>query len=156
MKANDNKILFYRVRDAYGAFSNFAPFPLKLDGLIWPTSEHYFQAQKFLSEDYRESIRLTKTAIEAAQLGRDRERPIREDWESIKDSIMYKAVKAKFTQHPEIAKLLMGTGDALLVEHTERDSYWGDGGNGTGKNKLGEILMIVRKELRNVPSNSSS
>jgi ribA/ribD-fused uncharacterized protein len=44
--------------------------------------------------------------------------------------------------------VLLGTGDAKLVEHTERDAYWGDGGDGSGQNRLGQILMQVRDELR--------
>jgi len=57
-------------------------------------------------------------------------------------------VLAKFTQHPELRELLLATGDAALVEHTENDAYWGDGGDGSGKNRLGEIPMRVREELR--------
>jgi N-glycosidase YbiA len=41
------RIHFYRVNDRYGEFSNFAPCPIELNGRHWPTSEHYFQAQKF-------------------------------------------------------------------------------------------------------------
>jgi hypothetical protein len=37
-------ITFYSVRDEYGCFSNFAPFPIQLGGKTWPTSEHFFQA----------------------------------------------------------------------------------------------------------------
>ena len=61
---------------------------------------------------------------------------------------MREAVLAKFSQHEDLRAVLLGTGDALLVEHTERDSYWGDGGDGSGKNRLGHILMSVRDELR--------
>jgi ribA/ribD-fused uncharacterized protein len=60
---------------------------------------------------------------------------------------MRKAVRAKFTQHPDLRAILLGTGDARLVEHTENDSYWGDGGDGSGKNWLGKILMEIREEL---------
>ena len=35
-----------------------------------------------------------------------------------------------------------------MIEHRKADSYWGDGGNGTGKNKLGKLLMRLRTELR--------
>jgi predicted NAD-dependent protein-ADP-ribosyltransferase YbiA (DUF1768 family) len=42
----------------------------------------------------------------------------------------------------------LGTGDARLVEHTANDSYWADGGDGSGLNRLGEVLMSVREELR--------
>jgi hypothetical protein len=61
---------------------------------------------------------------------------------------MRDAVLAKFTQHPEIGKILLETGDAILIEHTVNDSYWADGGDGSGKNMLGIILMEVRNKLR--------
>jgi predicted NAD-dependent protein-ADP-ribosyltransferase YbiA (DUF1768 family) len=43
---------------------------------------------------------------------------------------------------------LLATGEAKLIEHTHRDSYWGDGGNGKGKNRLGILLMRLRASLR--------
>jgi N-glycosidase YbiA len=82
----------------------------------------------------------------AARMGRSRKRPLRQDWESVKDSIMHEAVRAKFTQHADLREVLLGTGDARIVEHTQNDRYWGDGGDGSGQNRLGEILM--REELR--------
>ncbi len=60
---------------------------------------------------------------------------------------MYDVLKAKFTQHKELKKLLLDTEDKILVEHTENDNYWGDGGDGKGKNKLGKLLMKIRREL---------
>lgn len=60
---------------------------------------------------------------------------------------MTEAVRAKFSQHEDLAAILLGTGDAKLVEHTRNDAYWGDGGDGSGKNMLGQILMRVRAEL---------
>jgi hypothetical protein len=47
----------YGVGDEYGELSNFAPYPISLDGKRWPTSEHYFQAQKFLDPKRREEVR---------------------------------------------------------------------------------------------------
>jgi hypothetical protein len=49
-------------------------------------------------------------------------------------------------------EILLGTGDAEIVEHTENDDYWGDGGDGSGTNKLGQILMRVREQLRSEPA----
>jgi ribA/ribD-fused uncharacterized protein len=141
-------IQFYSVADEYGEFSNFARFPIRLVGQARPTSEHYFQAQKFKDEADREAVRTAKTPMQAARLGRDRKRTLRRDWESVKVGIMRKAVLAKFTQHEELRALLLATGDAQLVEHTENDDYWGDGGDGSGRNMLGQILMQVREELR--------
>ncbi len=141
-------IEFYTAGDAFGEFSNFARFPIFLKNKRWPTSEHYFQAQKFAGTPHEEEIRRAKKPMLAAEMGRDRKRPLRRDWEAVKDAVMLDALRAKFTQHADLRALLLSTGDARLVEHTGNDSYWGDGGDGSGKNRLGELLMRVRDELR--------
>lgn len=92
----------------------------------------------------------------AARMGRDRKKPLRRDWESVKVGVMRDAVRAKFTQHADIREILLSTGDAKIVEHTERDSYWGDGGDGSGKNMLGRILMEIRDELKESPPDESA
>jgi len=142
------EIKFYSVQSAYGEFSNFALYPIKLKGKTWPTSEHYFQAQKFAGTAYEEEIRKAKSPMKAAELGRSRKVRLRADWDRVKDNIMYEAVKAKFTQHEELKELLLSTQTANLIEHTENDDYWGDGGDGSGKNKLGKALMQLRDELQ--------
>ena len=141
-------INFYHLNEPFGEFSNFARYPIRLRGKTWPTSEHFFQAQKYAGTPREEEIRQAKTPSEAARLGRDRQVRLRRDWESVKDAVMREAVLAKFTQHEDLRELLLSTGDATLVEHTENDSYWGDGGDGSGRNMLGRILMEVRDELR--------
>jgi ribA/ribD-fused uncharacterized protein len=141
-------IWFYAAGDAYGCFSNFSPHVVSIDGKRWPTSEHYFQAQKFVGTRYEELVRSARGPGEAAKLGRRRAWPLRRDWESVKERIMFDALRAKFSQHADIREVLLGTGDSLLVEHTERDSYWADGGDGRGRNRLGVLLMALRKELR--------
>ena len=141
------QIRFYKTTEAYGGFSNFSPHPIELKGRIWPTSEHYFQAQKFAGTEHEEVVRSAKSAMVAARMGRSRERPLRPDWEAVKDEIMREALRAKFTQHAELRSLLLATGKALLVEHTANDRYWADGGDGTGKNRLGQLLMELRDKL---------
>lgn len=141
-------IRFYSVGDEYGEFSNFAPYPITLAGKRWPTSEHYFQAQKFDDPKQREKIRKANTPMIAARLGRDRSAKLRRDWESVKVQVMTEALLAKFSQHEDLRALLLATDDALLIEHTDNDAYWGDGGDGSGKNMLGQVLMRVRDQLR--------
>lgn len=133
--------------EEYGEFSNFAPFPFELDGKTWPTSEHYFQAQKFVGTPHAEEIRIVESPMKAAIMGRDRSRPLRSDWEKVKDDVMRGALAAKFAQHPPLTQLLLATGDAMIVEHTRNDSYWGDGGDGSGQNKLGILLVELREKL---------
>jgi len=142
------QIVFYRVNEPYGEFSNFSPDPFELKGKSWPTSEHYFQAQKFAGTEHEEPVRLAKSPMVAARMGRSRERPLRSDWETVKDDIMRDALRAKFAQHPALTSLFLKTGDAELVEHTTNDRYWANGGDGTGKNRLGKLLMELRAELR--------
>ena len=142
------RITFYLQNKPYGYFSNFAPYAVYRKGKIWPTSEHYFQAQKFTGTHHEEEVRRAKTPNDAAKKGRDRSRPLRADWEEVKDYVMREALHAKFTQHPDLKENLLATGAADIVEHTTNDSYWGDGGDGSGKNMLGVLLMELRENLR--------
>jgi N-glycosidase YbiA len=147
---NEKKVInFYSTRDAYGCFSNFSRHHLFLKDKVWKTSEHYFQAQKFAGTEYEEKVRLAHSPKEAAELGRNRKFPLRKDWEAVKDDIMREALRAKFTQNKELKEILLKTGDIHLVEHTHNDFYWADGGDGSGKNMLGKLLMELREELNN-------
>ena len=141
------EIYYYRTRDPYGCFSNFSLHPFELDGRLWPTSEHYFQALKFLDPAQQEEIRLAKTPMLAAEMGRERKRPLRPNWERAKDDVMRRAVLAKFKAHADIRAQLLSTGDSVLIEKTTSDTYWGCGSAGTGRNMLGQILMEIRTQL---------
>lgn len=150
------EIRFHLKRDEHGYLSNFFPLPrpILIDGEAWPTSEHYYQAQKFVTTDpaHAEAIRTTRNPFDAWRMGNDPAHARRADWESVKDDVMRVALRAKFEQHPELAKSLLGTGDARLVEHTPKDRYWGDAGDGSGLNRLGALLMELREELRRTTS----
>lgn len=142
-------IYFYSTREKYGEFSNFSRHGIEMDGEWWPTTEHYFQAQKFEDEGYREKIRSATSPKQAAELGRSRAMTLRADWEAVKDEIMYRAVLAKFQTHPALKALLLSTGSEEIIENAPGDYYWGCGKNRSGKNRLGDILMRVREELAN-------
>lgn len=116
--------------------------------MYWSTSEHYFQAQKFIGTFHVEQIRLIKTPKDAAKMGRERSRPLRQDWEKVKDDMMRKAVRRKFETHHDIRQILLATDNQEIVENSPIDSYWGCGSDGSGKNMLGIILMEVREILR--------
>ena len=142
-------IYFYHQNEKpYGCFSNFSRHGFELDGAWWPTSEHYYQAQKFAGTSHADEVRQAHTPMQAANIGRERSRPLRPDWQQVKDDVMRRAVLRKFEVHQDIQAILLGTGDELLVEKTTDDYYWGCGTNGSGKNMLGQILMEVRETLR--------
>jgi hypothetical protein len=142
-------IYFYSAQEEpYGCFSNFSPHGIEVRGKYWPTTEHFFQAQKFAGTAYEESIRLAKSPMHAKKLGQTREKPLRADWEDVKDDIMRDAVLLKFQTHASIRNILLKTGSEELVESAPGDFYWGCGADGSGLNRLGIILMEVREQLR--------
>jgi GTP cyclohydrolase II len=141
-------IRFYHSDQPHGELSNFSRHAIFLGGRIWPTSEHYYQAQKFAGTEREERIRCAPTPTLAKELARDWKRLRRQPWAEVKEQHMLAALRAKFTQHPDLQHRLLSTGNRRLVEHTEHDAYWGDGGDGRGRNRLGVLLMQVRDELR--------
>jgi ribA/ribD-fused uncharacterized protein len=146
-------IYFYSSDEVpYGCFSNFSSHSFDLDGHRWPTAEHYYQAQKFAGTPYADRIRRAATPSDAARLGRAPARPLRRDWERVKDEVMRRAVAAKFAAHADIRAVLLATGDEEIVEDSSTDHYWGRGRTGTGKNMLGRILMRTRTQLRTDPA----
>lgn len=140
-------IYFYGAKDHYGCFSNFSLHGFFLEGNYWKTVEHYFQAQKFLGNPYSEIIRFANKPKDAAQLGKTRKHKLREDWENVKDEIMLKGVLEKFKTHHEIREILLATGQEAIIENSPYDYYWGIGKDGSGKNRLGKILMQVRLDF---------
>lgn len=149
---NKNAILFYKVKEGgslltYGCFSNFSPHSFVEDNLIYKTSEHYYQANKFeyKSKDYMDATS-SFSAFDTAKIGRDRSRPMRKDWDiaQIKAGVMLHALKLKFDQNEDIKKILLSTGTKYLVEDSPIDWCWGCGADRTGENFLGRCLMILR------------
>ena len=67
---------------------------------------------------------------------------------------MYKALYHKFNQYLELKELLLETGDRKIVEHSPYDSYWGDGPDGMGLNRLGVLLMKLRDAFSGKKKNS--
>lgn len=141
-------ILFYSQTDEYGEFSNFSRHGFQIDGQYWKTVEHYFQAMKFAGTAYADKVREARDPREAKKLGRRRDWPLRTDWETVKDDVMRVAVLEKFRTHDDLRDLLLATGEADIVENAPMDYYWGCGADGSGKNRLGKILMEVRAILR--------
>lgn len=106
---------------------------------------------KFEGTDYFHIVRSAKTPRDAKTLGSARGGGVptlRSDWERIKETVMKRALRAKFTQHADLQRTLLSTGTRPLAEHTAHDMYWGDGGaKGKGLNRLGHLLMELRDEL---------
>lgn len=144
----DIPIHFYHSDQPWGELSNFSRHSVFLDGKIWPTTEHYYQAQKFESQQLKEQIRCAATPMLAKYKAHQHlEEYGRADWIVVREHFMLEALRAKFKQHPDLAEKLLFSGKRLLVELTNNDEYWGDPGDGSGQNRLGQLLMQVRTEL---------
>jgi ribA/ribD-fused uncharacterized protein len=129
-------------------FGTYFPAPMTIDGVAWPTAEHFFQAQKFTGNpEYQEKIRTTKNPSTAKTLGKTTDIPQRPDWEKVRDTVMIRVQRIKF-QNKALADKLLATGNALLRYKAPQDNYWGIGRSGNGQNKLGRVLMKIRAELQ--------
>jgi ribA/ribD-fused uncharacterized protein len=130
----------------YDFLSNFHKCIVVYDGLYYNSSEHAYMAHKTLDEELREQIRSQPTSAKAKRVGRSV--PLRSDWEEVKISIMYEVVFAKFSKNEDLKQLLLNTGNRYL----EEGNYWNDTFWGVcreqGLNTLGQILMLVRNQLR--------
>lgn len=127
----------------YRFLSNFSPSTVKIGEYTYLNAEAAFQAQKDRNRQH-EFILLDPSA--AKRLGR--RVVLRDDWEEVKDHMMYSVVVAKFEQNPELATKLIETGDVHLEEGNNwNDTYWGVS-KGVGENMLGRILMMVRNYLK--------
>jgi ribA/ribD-fused uncharacterized protein len=143
-------------------FSNFAPCNFVYRDVTWKSSEAAFQAMKFYYEgktNGEELFRRVKQIVEAEdaflanKIGNEAASLIRPDWNdsndsifSVKERFMFEILLAKFAPGTEASRDLLSTGDRNL-EETSQDPFWGKGIDGQGKNKLGEILMLVRTHL---------
>ena len=144
----------------YWYFSNFAATPVAGS----PTVEHAYQAAKFRrapSErrslkkwwrrwQYRQRILEAPNPAIAKKIANDPEAQelIRPDWFDVRVKIMKAFIWEKVLIDPYIEENLLATGDALIVEDSPRDAFWGRGPDGNGQNMLGKIWMEVRTELR--------
>lgn len=134
--------------DKYEFLSNFYPCEITMpDGIVYPTAEHAFQAQKTLDLDKRREIAALSTPGKAKRTGRKLR--LRDDWEDIKYNVMITALWHKF-HVPELKEKLIDTNGKVLIEgNTWHDNYWGNCTcdrckNIKGKNHLGMSLMRLR------------
>ena len=122
--------------------------PINFEQQVWQTSEHCYQASKFTDKTIIEKIRTASSPRETFEISREFSDKVRGDWLVIRYERMLDIVSAKFAQHTRLAYYLVATEDKIIKEHSHKDDYWGDGGDGHGKNCLGKILMQVREELK--------
>jgi len=147
------EIRFYRASDKpYGAFSNLYRRSMVFEGETFPTSEHAYQAGKPRKRAVRDWLMSAPSPALLAMAAHGLYYwDVAPGWSTTKFERMRQVLRAKFTQHDDLRQLLVGTGNARLVEAATVDNevnrLWGEV-NGVGRNMLGTMLMELRAELR--------
>ncbi|KAJ7836951.1 DUF1768-domain-containing protein [Mycena leptocephala] len=147
-KKSAQKVLF-GPNGPYADFDQFSLHPVNYNAVIYPTSQHLFQAFKFLGHhpDLAENIRMAPTAELAFNIAHANKSSVRSDWNSINISKMEEALFLKFSQYPFLQQELLSTGDSELYQDSMTDSFWAVGGDLLGRNEFGRALERVRESL---------
>lgn len=133
----------------YRYLSNFWIASVEYEGIVYPSSEHAYQAAKTLNKDLRGAFAEITSPGEVKRLGQTI--TMRPDWDDVKINVMRDIVTAKFEQNPELMKMLMATkGHDLIEGNTWGDTFWGECPIGKGRNELGKILMSIRDDITRI------
>jgi ribA/ribD-fused uncharacterized protein len=147
------EIRFYAANERpYGALSNLYRRPVRFMGRTFPTSEHAYQFGKARKPVVRDWLMVAPSPSLLAMAAHGLYRwDVASDWSRVKLTRMRLVLACKFWQHPDLRELLIGTGDAPLVEYTTVDNptnrFWGEVEGRGGKNEMGQALMYVRADL---------
>jgi len=143
-------ILFYHKHEPHYGFTNFSSHAIRYEGKVYHTSEHLFQSLKFAHRPLlAEHIRTCDPRPSVAFSEARRFQPeVRKDWKTYSLRAMDVALLNKFNQHDSLREELLATGDAELIENSDKDSFWGCGADGKGQNELGKALVRLRNRLR--------
>lgn len=142
-------------------FSQWYEAAFKVDGILYPTAEHFMMAEKarlFHDETALATILSARTAADAKAAGRAVQGYVEEQWVEHRFDIVVRANMAKFGQNPALRNFLVATGERVLVEASPVDHIWGTGiaaddpraqqpERWEGLNLLGYALMEVRTRL---------
>lgn len=129
----------------YRFLSNFWHCPLKLQGYVFPTAEHAYQAAKCAREEEFQRILRAPSPSAAKRMGRKVQ--LVTGWPAIQVEVMRAVIEAKF-RNPVLRLRLLATGDKELIEaNTWGDTFWGVC-RGKGSNQLGRILMAERDSIK--------
>jgi len=142
-------------------FSQWFPAPFIVNGVAYPTAEHWMMAKKaelFIDDKILKGILETGKPAVAKELGRKISNFNAEKWNASSYTIVVEGNKNKFSQHGTLKTFLQNTGNKVLVEASPTDTIWGIGLSQNdadamnpfkwkGTNLLGFALMEVRDIL---------
>lgn len=124
-------------------FCNFYPCDVTVDNTSYKNAEAAFQAGKTYKNGVPQALQFAD-GDQAFKIGKNGQ------WSYHGQNVirMKDVLWAKFTQNNKLKQFLLQTGKKTLIEDSDRDAFWGIGPQGTGQNKLGELLMDLREQLQ--------
>lgn len=143
----DTNTVYISRADSAEPLSSYSPHGFELEGLYWPTLEHYYQAMKFSDPEYRQEIRLSESPMLANELGHAKKPQRQKDWKKNRVLMMIRGMYIKCRTHEDIAAQLLKTGSNQIMENSQYDYYWGCGRDRLGHNHYGKVLMNIRNKL---------
>lgn len=141
-------VLFYGGN--FGCFSNMSSYAVEIDEIVFMTSEHAYQYQKFSDPVIKEKVRDSRSGYEAKMIAVENAKKVIPNWHEIKVEVMERILRKKLEQHPHIKKKLIETGDREIIEASPSDDFWGWGPNKDGHNHHEKIWMKLRDELSKI------
>jgi len=139
--------IYFSMDDATELMARNSPHPFQLDGQLWPTIEHYYQAMKYEGTENFERVHSAKTAAEAKAIGNARFKKKRKDLKHVRTTLMTRAVYTQAKTYKAVAGRIIQTEEVKLVENSQFDYYWGCGRDHRGDNHYGQVIMNVRAKL---------
>jgi len=140
--------LFLSRYDVLHPLSTYSKYAIELEGCLWPSVEHYFQAMKFEDRELWQRIAQASSPHQAQDMARWQFWKVRRDWKKIRQVMMTRGLYVKCRSHNVVRQTLLDSADRPIVETSQYDYYWGCGRDGRGHNIYGKLLMTVRKRLR--------
>lgn len=135
-------------RNEFYFLSNMFNCTVMYNDCTYRCAESAFQSQKCVDEEEKELFAHMDGFL-AKRYGK--KVSLRKDWNKVRVPIMEEVVRAKFEQHPELARKLAKIEGVIQEDNSWEDTFWGVC-EGKGENNLGKILMKIRDELNNSSS----
>lgn len=134
------------IETSFHYLSPFSAHEVELDGVIYKTAEHAYQALRVVSVA-RPAVAAAASPMDAWREGQKckEKGQMLDDYD--KYTLMETIFRAKLQQHSDVCEVLKLTGDRELLKVYDTDYYWGTGADGTGENQMGKIWMKLRDQL---------
>ncbi len=126
------------------ALRNDYPAPIAIGDVTYASVAHAYWARSVAEPEARTAVVAAESGAKARTVAAAA--PRRDGWEQVRTAVMARLLRAKYEQHPDLAAVLLATGDAALLYDDADSGFWGENG-GRGRNWTGRLLELVRAEL---------